>query len=58
MSAIQDLYQASREKDSKGIDGNDKPTQCFSVRKSKTALTIMFIMANGAILILRGLTGS
>ena len=58
MSAIQDLYQASREKDSKGIDGNYEPTQCFSVRKSKTALTIMFIMANGAILILRGLTGS
>ena len=34
MSAIQDLYQASREKDSKGIDGNSKPTQCFSDRKS------------------------
>lgn len=34
MSVIQDLHHASREKDSKGIDGKYKSPQCFSDRKS------------------------
>lgn len=51
MSAIQDLYHASREKDSKGIDGNHEPTQCFSVRKSngnELATKMAIIDSNGS----------